>query len=184
MSTLGGYLPQIIATIATLVGALLLRYAIVKLINKYASLSHKLSLMIMPIRRVCTISINLLAVISLFTIWGVDKQNIVVALSSVFAVIGVALFAQWSILSNVTAGIIIFFNSPIKIGDYIQILDKDFPIQARVVDLLTFYTHLRTDDGELHVFPNSLLLQRGVTVIGEKPRTPNANDNEPHEPMN
>lgn len=32
-----------------------------------------------------------------------------VFLSSVFAVIGVALFAQWSILSNVTASIIVFF---------------------------------------------------------------------------
>ena len=180
---LGGYLPQIIATIATIVVAVVLRYALVKLITKYASLSHTLSTLIVPIRRLCTISINLLAIISLFTIWGVDKQNIFVALSSVFAVIGVALFAQWSILSNVTAGIIIFFNSPFKIGDYVQILDKDFPIEAKVVDLLTFYTHLRTDDGELHVFPNSLLLQRGVTVIGEHPRA-ESKVSEPHEPMN
>jgi len=88
-------------------------------------------------------------------------------LSSIFAVIGVALFAQWSILSNITAGIIIYFSAPFKIGDYIRILDKDMPIEARVEDIFTFYTHLRTRDGGVHIFPNSLLLQKAVSVIEE-----------------
>ena len=43
---------------------------------------------------------------------------------------GVAMFAQWSILSNITSGIILFFSFPFKIGDLILIHDKDFPIEA------------------------------------------------------
>jgi small-conductance mechanosensitive channel len=83
------------------------------------------------------------------------------------AVIGVALFAQWSMLSNITAGVIIFFSAPYKIGDYISIIDKDMPIEAMVEGVYTFYTHLRTKDGIKHVFPNSLLLQKAVTILKE-----------------
>ncbi|EGJ71159.1 MscS Mechanosensitive ion channel [Bacteroides coprosuis DSM 18011] len=173
---LGGYLPQIIFTLATILVAVVLRVIISKLISKYASFSTKLNSRIGPVQRICAISINILAVTSLITIWGVDKQNIFVALSSIFAVIGVALFAQWSILSNVTAGMIIFFNTPFKIGDYIRIQDKDFPMEAKVVNILTFYTHLRTDDGKLHIFPNNLLLQRGISIIGENPTSSSEED--------
>jgi len=108
---------------------------------------------------------NLAAMLVLIVISGVDTRNLFVALSSVFAVIGVALFAQWSILSNITAGIIIYFSAPFKIGDYIRILDKDMPIEARVEDIFTFYTHLRTKDGGIHIFPNALLLQKAISVM-------------------
>jgi len=100
----------------------------------------------------------------LVSIWGVDTKNLLLALSSVFAVIGVALFAQWSILSNVTAGIVIFFSLQLRIGDRIKIHDKDFPIEATLKDIKTFNLYLETDDGEKITYPNNLILQRGVSV--------------------
>ncbi|MCB9034507.1 MAG: hypothetical protein H6553_11770 [Chitinophagales bacterium] len=33
-------------------------------------------------------------------------------------------FAQWSVLSNITSGIIMYFNHPLGIGDNILIEDK------------------------------------------------------------
>ncbi len=45
-------------------------------------------------------------------------------LSSIFAVLGVALFAQWSILSNLTASVLIFFVFPYRIGDRVKVSDK------------------------------------------------------------
>lgn len=175
---LSGYWPQVIASLATILAAVLLRFIMNKIIAKTSSLTDALAPMVLPIQRVNTIAINILALTALITIWGVEKQNIFVALSSIFAVIGVALFAQWSILSNITAGMIIFFNSPFRVGDYIRVMDKDFPMEAKVVDLLTFYTHLRTDDGILHVIPNNLLLQRGVTVVGSMPTKVEVNGKE------
>ena len=56
---------------------------------------------------------------------GVGYSDVDIFVSSVFAVIGVALFAQWSILSNLTASVIIFFFFPYKVGDEIIIWDKD-----------------------------------------------------------
>lgn len=86
-------------------------------------------------------------------------------ISSVFAVIGVALFATWSILSNITAGIILFFYFPYKIGDRIRLQDKDFTDEAIIIDIQSFTVHLLKNDGELLTYPNNLLLQKGVVLV-------------------
>jgi small-conductance mechanosensitive channel len=85
--------------------------------------------------------------------------------SSVFAVVGVASFAQWSILSNISAGIIIFFSYPFKIGDKIKIHDKDFPVEGEIMDVKAFYIILQSSDDELITYPNNLLMQKGISVI-------------------
>jgi len=108
--------------------------------------------------------LNFAAVIMFIVIWGVDTSNMLVTLSSVFAVIGVALFAQWSVLSNITSGIILFFSTPMKIGDTIKIQDKDFPVEAQIEDIKVFYIHLRTAEGEKIIYPNNLLLQKGIRI--------------------
>jgi small-conductance mechanosensitive channel len=84
-----------------------------------------------------------------------------------FAVVGVAAFAQWSILSNVTAGIVLFFSYPFKIGDKIRIHDKDFPIEAEIEDIKAFYILLKSNEGELITFPNNLLMQKGISIVNE-----------------
>lgn len=161
------HLPQIIATAITIIVTLVVRSVLFKLLRKYMVGNHVRS-RIEPVLRGISIVLKSLAFLVIITIWGVDKQNILVTLSSVFAIIGVALFAQWSVLSNVTAGLIIFFNSPLSIGDKIRILDKDFPMEAVIVNIKTFYTHLRTDDGALHVYPNTLLLQKGISIVEDE----------------
>ncbi len=158
------YLPQIIISVCAVFLTIVSRFMVGKVIRKFATLNEKLETRTEQIIRVCSILINITGIIILIVIWGVDPRNLWVALSSIFAVIGVALFAQWSILSNITAGMIIFFTSPFKVGDYIKILDKDFPMEVKVENIHTFYTHLRSRDGELYVFPNSLLLQKAVGV--------------------
>ncbi|WP_299247164.1 mechanosensitive ion channel domain-containing protein [uncultured Lacinutrix sp.] len=96
---------------------------------------------------------------------GVELDEISIVFSSVFAVIGVGLFAIWSILSNVTSGIIMFFSFPYKVGDKIKIHDKDFPIEAVIEDIRAFQLHLRMDNGDLVTYPNNLILQKAVTLL-------------------
>jgi small-conductance mechanosensitive channel len=95
----------------------------------------------------------------------VDFRNLGLVLSSVFAVIGIALFAQWSILSNVTSGVIMFFTFPYKIGDYIKIHDKDVPCEGIIEDIKTFHIILHTTDNEIVTYPNSMMLQKGVSIV-------------------
>ena len=76
-----------------------------------------------------------------------------------------ALFAIWSILSNVTSGVIMFFSFPYKVGDKIKIHDKDYPIVAVIEDIRAFQLHLREDSGDLVTYPNNLILQKAVTLV-------------------
>ncbi len=140
------------------------KYITGKVIRKYGTLTLKSEARTMQIIQVINILINFTCLLALAIIWGVQPQNMWVAMSSIFAVIGVAMFAQWSILSNITAGLIIFFTTPFHIGDEIHILDKDSPIDAVIENILTFHTHLRTLEGELIIIPNSLFLQKIVSV--------------------
>ena len=49
--------------------------------------------------------------IIMIAIWSVKQSQILVFLSSILTVLGVALFAEMSILSNLTACVILFFQS-------------------------------------------------------------------------
>lgn len=111
------------------------------------------------------ILIFLIAVFALAIAWGIGFKDLSLIFSSVFAVIGVALFAIWSILSNITSGIILFFSFPYKIGDKIRIHDKDAPIEGVIDDIKAFHIHLINDEGELITYPNNLILQKAVSLL-------------------
>ncbi len=117
------------------------------------------------VARYFSVSLFLLTLLIVGFIFGIDIDDLVVVFSSVFAVIGLALFASWSILSNVTSGIILFFSFPYKIGDKIKIHDKEFEIEAVIEDIRSYQIHLRKDNGDLVTYPNSMLLQKAVTLI-------------------
>lgn len=117
------------------------------------------------ISRYTTFTLLLIFLLFLAYILGAELENLAVIFSSVFAVIGVGLFAIWSILSNITSGIIMFFSFPYKVGDKIKIHDKDAPIEAIIEDIRAFQLHLRQDNGDLVTYPNNLILQKAVTLV-------------------
>jgi len=131
-------------------------------------IGHKSGINDARIRLICryiTVTLVLIAILIESIIFGAEIHDLAVVFSSVFAVIGIALFAIWSILSNITSGIIMFFNFPYKVGDKIEIHDKDFPIKAIIEDIRAFQIHLRLDSGDLVTYPNNLMLQKAVTLI-------------------
>ena len=91
---------------------------------------------------------NLIVVLGAFVllVWGVEQSKLVFFFTSLLTVLGIAFFAQWSIISNITSSIIIFFNHPVKIGDYIQVLDKEFEIKGNVLDIGLFFLIIETED--------------------------------------
>ena len=141
------------------------RIIVSKLVRRFAKSSHiiehRTNLVIKYIHLLTTI----LAIIALILIWGVQAKDIIIAISSITTVVGVAMFAQWSILSNITSGIILFFSFPFKIGDVIRIHDKDFPIVGEIEDIRAFHVALKTKDGEMIIYPNNLLFQKGISIM-------------------
>lgn len=115
--------------------------------------------------KILNIIFFLLAVIFIITIWGVDKNKLFLFFTSIITVLGIAFFAQWSILSNITAGIIIFFNHPIKLGDYIKVIEKDFSIEGKLINISFFYMHLLSPNGEKITIPNSVAFQKTIVVV-------------------
>ena len=166
MSFFNDYTQEIIGTGILLVLVMLSRVIVSKLVRSFAKRSQKLEHRTRLVIKYIHLLINILAVFALIIIWGVQTKDIFIALSSITTVVGVAMFAQWSILSNITSGIILFFSFPFKIGDIILIHDKDFPIdEAEIEDIGAFHVYLRTKAGEMIIYPNNLLLQKGISIL-------------------
>lgn len=102
------------------------------------------------------------AIAFLLFIWGVNQSELVVFISSFLAVLGIALFAQWSILSNITSGVIMFFSHPVKLDDTICILDKDYQIEGRVSDIGLFFVIIKTKDGKQVTIPSNVFIQKMI----------------------
>ncbi|WP_299551085.1 mechanosensitive ion channel domain-containing protein [Seonamhaeicola sp.] len=135
---------------------------LIKKIGRKSGINQKRTRLI---SRYVTVSLFLIAILIEAFVFGAKFEDLAVVFSSVFAVLGIALFAIWSILSNVTSGIIMFFNFPYKVGDKIKIHDSDLPTEAIIEDIGAFQLHLRLESGDLMTYPNNLILQKAVTLI-------------------
>ena len=163
------YLFQIILSAIVIILLPIIKFVIKKVVTKYGRLLQIQEMRIGLVKRVFSILLNITFLFTFAMVWGVEPGNLMVGLSSILAFIGVALFAQWSVLSNVTAGLIMFFTAPFRIGDPINIIDKDIPITATIENIHSFYTHIRTDDNELIVIPNNVFLQKVVSIKKDHP---------------
>jgi small-conductance mechanosensitive channel len=165
---INAHLTQFILTVIIIFSLIVLRWLFRKAAYGIAKRREvNVQRTVLMVRYINTLA-TFIVLFAILLIWGVEPSQVGVMFSSVFAVIGIGLFAIWSILSNVTAGVILYFYYPFKIGDKIKILDKDFPVEEAVIeDIQAFQLHLRTPKGELITYPNNLILQKSIAKIEE-----------------
>lgn len=120
--------------------------------------------------KIITILIYITTIVFISFIWGVDEKQLLIYVSSFLTILGIAFFAQWSILSNITAGLILFINYPVKIGDTITILEKDNNITGKIKDIGAFFITLKTEEGELITLPNAIILQKNIRYSPQPPK--------------
>ena len=163
---------ELIYSLIVLIVILVLKFLFTTAVRKVSKISDYNPVRTNLIIKFINIALTIIAMVVLTLVWSVNYRDLGVMLSSVFAVIGVALFAQWSILSNITAGVIIFFSFPFKIVNTIRILDKELldpnntDLDKFVIeDIRAFHLHLRRSNGEILTYPNNLVLQKGVILI-------------------
>ncbi len=156
---------QIIETLIVFIGYFVTYYIVNTIINN--TLKH--TLLQRARRKMIIKAVHLLSLITtiilLAAVWGLKQNEIAVFVGTIMTAIGIAFFAQWSLLSNITSSLLLFFNHPVKIGDRIKIIDKDSPVEGEVSDLTYFFVHLKTDLGETITVPNSLFLQKSISII-------------------
>lgn len=159
------WLLQLLLSVLTLVAYAFLVKLVSTGIRSWGSQHRKKSVRIEQVIRyfkglMIVIWLTLIAVI-----WGIDYRGLWVVATSVLAVLGVALFAQWSILSNVTSGVIVFFTFPARVGDTIEIVDGVNSVKGQLNEIGMFQIHLTDEEGNAVVYPNNLLLQKPVKKI-------------------
>lgn len=120
------------------------------------------------ILRIINLILVMLEVIAIAGIWGVNQTELFLFFTSTLTVLGIAFFAQWSFLSNITAGMIIFFNHPLKLGDEIRITEKDYLVEGKLESITFFFMHIRSLDGEMITIPNTIALQKTITILPKK----------------
>lgn len=100
----------------------------------------------------------------LLLIWGVDFNGLLLLSTSLLTLTGVALFASWSLLSNITAYFVLLFHVSFRRGNFIRIIDADNYIEGYIAEIGVFNTRLITEDRETVVYPNNVLIVRPVIV--------------------
>lgn len=162
--TLGSTEIKLLESIGLIIVLLLIRAIFLKIVHARFSTAE----FTIERKRIVNKALNLgfitILCLVLTGIWGLDQQQVLAFITSVLAVLGVGFFAQWSLLSNITSGIILYFNHPLKIGDHITIIDKDFPLTGVVEDISLFFLHIRTDEMVVYTIPNSAVIQKTLTI--------------------
>lgn len=114
------------------------------------------------VKKIMLVGLITITLIFILTVWGVDQSELFMFMASFLTVMGIALFAQWSHLSNLTSGLIIFFNHSAKLDDTVTIIDKDYAIEGRISDIGFFFIKLKTKEDEEVLIPNNIFLQKMV----------------------
>ena len=158
---------EIIETIVLIVAMICIKLATTKAIKRILS-SLEFDLQRKRIsQKIVNLFILLVGGIILAGIWNIDRKELIVFFTSVLTIIGIAFFAQWSILSNITASLILFFNHPLRIGQFIQVFDKDYTVEGKLEDISFFFMHVRTKENQIVTIPNNLVLHRTILMKTE-----------------
>ena len=123
------------------------------------------------IKKAISAGLAILFLVILGLIWEVSLEGLSLYVASVLTVVGVGLFANWSIVSNITASVILFFFFPFRIGSKVKIMDGDNSAEGEVLGLSLFSIQIRRDDGQEIYYPNNLAIQKSIVHLKEQKNT-------------
>lgn len=130
-------------------------------IGKKKNVSHQ---RIFYVQKIFQLIIFVMLLVAAGIAFGINYDKFGFVVSSIFAVIGIALFAQWSILSNVTASLIIFFFFPYRVGDTVRIFDDKEVLEGEIHEITLFHLLIKNEKREIISFPNSLVFQKAIVI--------------------
>lgn len=117
------------------------------------------------VKKVINMVLYIVLVVIMFLIWGIAPSQLIAYIASVLTVVGIAFLAQWSIISNITSTLIIFFNHQVNIGDTIEILDKEYHIEGKISDIGIFFIIIKVNDNEYVSLPSNVFMQKMIKKI-------------------
>ncbi len=160
--------PQLFETLACVVAFFVVRHGARYAIRATILRSTFKSREKREVIRIVDLLLSVVAAVVVVAIWGVKQSEVLLFATSVITVLGIAFFAEMSILSNITAFLVIFFQHPVKIGDRIRVHDGDHDLAGELVDLTYFFAHIKTEAGSTITLPNALLLKSAFTITASR----------------
>ena len=158
---------QLLLTFGLLIIAVIIKLVSRKSVNRFLNRFDFDTKRKRIVHRIINLFLFIFVTVSLISIWNIDQKDLIVFLTSVVTVLGIAFFAQWSILSNITSSLILFFNHPLKIGQNIRVLDKEYDIEGKLIDISFFFMYIRNEEGYLITIPSSVALQKTMVTKEE-----------------
>jgi small-conductance mechanosensitive channel len=158
---------QIIETAISVLLFFVIKFSIGKIVSKFVSDDFFKKAEKKDILKLINLLIFIAFTIIIIAIWGVDQGKILVFASSVLTVFGVALFAEMSILSNITACLILFFQHPIKVGDHISVTFEGKEVEGELIEISYFFVFIKTEKSGILTVPNALFLKSSFLVTSK-----------------
>jgi small-conductance mechanosensitive channel len=97
-------------------------------------------------------------------VWGLDFRGLLFLSTGILTITGVALFANWSLISNITAFLILLMHSSYRRGNFLRVFDADNYIEGYISEINLFNTKMLTEDREIIIYPNNLLISRPTMI--------------------
>lgn len=111
--------------------------------------------------------IYFISLIIISNVLGFGIQGVFIATSSFFAIVGIAFFAVWSILSNVTASILLYFTFPYRLGDRI-LIEGEPKYCGKLKDVTLMYLRIQTNTDSYITLPANVAIQKIITILSEE----------------
>ncbi len=155
-------LPRLLAVLpaflAIVIGAIVLRIVLGRLLHLLADRTSMTREMITPVVRLMRAFITITAIVLILGVFGFNLGGLWAMLATVLGLVAIGFVAVWSLLSNTSSTLLILLLRPFQIGDDIELAGD--PVKGRVIDLNFFYTTLLDEDGRLVQVPNNQFFQK------------------------
>ncbi len=161
---LNSYRLNLALTTLVVFAYLALRKIALPRLERYVVATHLKDEAFQQARIALTLLSGTLALALVMFIWGFDFRGLLAFSTGLIALTGAALFASWSILSNVTCFFLLLLNPAFQRGNVIRVFDGENFIEGTIAEINLFNSRLITEDRQIVIYPNNLLLARPTMV--------------------
>lgn len=165
------YKVQIIETIIALISFFIVKMILIYFVKLTIKNSYFKNTEQKDVLKVLRLLLSIILLIIIVAIWSVKQENILLFSTTLLTVFGVALFAEMSILTNITACLILFFLHPLKVGDIIAITHEGKETEGELIDITYFFVFIKTPNRGILTIPNALLLKSSFLVVEKSDKT-------------
>ncbi|MCF7914332.1 MAG: mechanosensitive ion channel family protein [Spirochaetaceae bacterium] len=151
---------KVVGTFVILIVGLLIQKLLQKTIDRYVRKYRIVHRRNLAMHKTKTVFVYICMLIGIVLIWGVAIENVWMSVVGMLGLIAIGFVAVWSILSNVVAGMLLFFNQTLRIEDQIELLPDG--IKGKVLDVNSFFVILVDEEGNKFHVPNNFFFQKYV----------------------